>query len=352
MIAALVYHYEPDADGGTAITDVFINDGDFARPAPQRRRLRRPPDRRPPSRDRRRPQPAPPLSDPDDGLRGLERGRRPDRAADARRQPFRRVRGRRARPALPVSGPRAGPKRTARARRCAGFATSAARARAAPTGPGSTVSSPATCPAFVRRRSARALVAADPAADEAGPPRAARAPASRVQRAASARALRGFLDRLAREIGARPRGRARYARASTMLGRGPARACSTEAQAPADARDELADDVLARWPYRSMDHLLARGARRAPAAPAQEPHRTWRRGRATTNRGRWPASVPCRTRRQRGAPARQPGGFRRLAAPRAAARRRPCACSRRSRRTWTRPCIDRGVGLLRPRACR
>ena len=31
MIAALVYHYEPDVGGGTAITDVFINDGDFSR---------------------------------------------------------------------------------------------------------------------------------------------------------------------------------------------------------------------------------------------------------------------------------------------------------------------------------
>jgi SAM-dependent MidA family methyltransferase len=30
MIAALVYHYDPDADGGTAVTDVCINDGDFA----------------------------------------------------------------------------------------------------------------------------------------------------------------------------------------------------------------------------------------------------------------------------------------------------------------------------------
>ncbi len=29
MVAALVYHYEPEADGGTAVTDVFINDGDF-----------------------------------------------------------------------------------------------------------------------------------------------------------------------------------------------------------------------------------------------------------------------------------------------------------------------------------
>ena len=29
MIAALVYHYEPDAAGGTAVTDVCINDGDF-----------------------------------------------------------------------------------------------------------------------------------------------------------------------------------------------------------------------------------------------------------------------------------------------------------------------------------
>jgi len=29
MIAALVYHYEPALDGGTALTDVCINDGDF-----------------------------------------------------------------------------------------------------------------------------------------------------------------------------------------------------------------------------------------------------------------------------------------------------------------------------------
>jgi SAM-dependent MidA family methyltransferase len=30
LIAALVYHYEPDVAGGTAVTDVFVNDGDFA----------------------------------------------------------------------------------------------------------------------------------------------------------------------------------------------------------------------------------------------------------------------------------------------------------------------------------
>jgi len=29
MVAALVYHYEPDQEGGTALTDVCINDGDF-----------------------------------------------------------------------------------------------------------------------------------------------------------------------------------------------------------------------------------------------------------------------------------------------------------------------------------
>lgn len=29
MVAALVYHYEPERDGGTAITDVAVNDGDF-----------------------------------------------------------------------------------------------------------------------------------------------------------------------------------------------------------------------------------------------------------------------------------------------------------------------------------
>jgi SAM-dependent MidA family methyltransferase len=30
LVAALVYHYEPELDGGTALTDVFVNDGDFA----------------------------------------------------------------------------------------------------------------------------------------------------------------------------------------------------------------------------------------------------------------------------------------------------------------------------------
>jgi len=30
MIAALVYHYDPDLEGGTAIADVYVNDGDFA----------------------------------------------------------------------------------------------------------------------------------------------------------------------------------------------------------------------------------------------------------------------------------------------------------------------------------
>ena len=30
MVAALAYHYDPDAAGGTAITDVCVNDGDFA----------------------------------------------------------------------------------------------------------------------------------------------------------------------------------------------------------------------------------------------------------------------------------------------------------------------------------
>ena len=29
MVAALVYHYDPELEGGTALTDVFINDGDF-----------------------------------------------------------------------------------------------------------------------------------------------------------------------------------------------------------------------------------------------------------------------------------------------------------------------------------
>ena len=74
MVAALVYHYDPDGDGGTAITDIAVNDGDFVA---KRRgsdggfevRLTA----APPPRKGHRAQPAVAVPGPDDGLRGLGR---------------------------------------------------------------------------------------------------------------------------------------------------------------------------------------------------------------------------------------------------------------------------------------
>jgi SAM-dependent MidA family methyltransferase len=82
--------------------------------------------------------------------------------------------------------------------------------------------------------------------------RARRAPGSADER--SARELRSFLDGLSREIG---RGRDDEPGAARIndLGRDDlARLLDT---AGAAGGDRLADDLLARWPYRSMDHLLA-----------------------------------------------------------------------------------------------
>jgi SAM-dependent MidA family methyltransferase len=93
--------------------------------------------------------------------------------------------------------------------------------------------------------------------------RARHEPASDV--GSSARALAPFLDRLAREIGRLPAdpGAARL----NDLGRHGLVKLLAEAQVPPDARDGVAGELLARWPWRSLDHVLAevpgaRGLRR------------------------------------------------------------------------------------------
>jgi SAM-dependent MidA family methyltransferase len=88
---------------------------------------------------------------------------------------------------------------------------------------------------------------------------------ARSPEAHSARALRLFLDRLTREIGRRDD--AMDALRINDLERDDLRELLEEARAPAETHESLADELLRRWPYRSLDQLLAaipdaRGLRR------------------------------------------------------------------------------------------
>ena len=255
MIAALVYHYEPDAGGGTAITDVFINDGDFH----ARRRSDGTFDVRLTATRRRETGVGPSLlllyliqmmayedwsvgggltglptlaGNPSVAFEGAVRGRRhrfrdlgwPEE--DGRREALGWIRdfgrsreGRAYRPwverflagGLPLSfgdDPRERWWRLVALRTKLGLVELRARQ--------------------------------DPGSSEA----------------ASARALRAFVDRLSREIGRVPDGKPGVARINDLR-RADLIALLAEAQAPADTREDIADAFFARWPYRSLDHLLA-----------------------------------------------------------------------------------------------
>jgi len=84
---------------------------------------------------------------------------------------------------------------------------------------------------------------------------ARREPAS--HEALSARTLKAFLDRLAREIGRIPAEDPSAWRVNE-LGRDGLLALLADAGAAAEARPEIAADLLTHWPYRSLDQLLAR----------------------------------------------------------------------------------------------
>lgn len=84
--------------------------------------------------------------------------------------------------------------------------------------------------------------------------------------ASSARALRSFLDGLAREIGRSAEDESNQLRINDA-GREELELLLGEAQVPPESRAELAGGLLTHWPYRSLDHLLgkvpdARGLRR------------------------------------------------------------------------------------------
>ena len=271
MVAALAYHYDPDSDGGTAAHRRLGQRRRLRGQAAPRRHVRPPAHRRPPAR---RPASAPslpaPLPDPDDGVRGLGRGRQPGRPADADRQPLGRLRGARARPALPLPRPRAGPRRTARARRRVD-----PRFRPLARGP----RLPAVGGRFLAGRLPLSF---------GGDPRerwwrlvslrtklgilelrARQDPPS--PEAASARALRTFVDRLSRQIGRAPGDDSRMPSASTISIAPRSSACSTRRRCPpARATTSPADDPRALAVPQPRPPA-GRGAGRARPAPAEEP---------------------------------------------------------------------------------
>ena len=75
--------------------------------------------------------------------------------------------------------------------------------------------------------------------------------------AQAARTLRNFLDRLAREIG-RVQEEEPHTLAINELGRAGLLALLDEARAPAETREAIGDELFAHWPYRNLDQLLAR----------------------------------------------------------------------------------------------
>ena len=266
MIAALVYHYDPDAAGGTAITDVCINDGDFV---VKRRRDGTFDVRLTAARHRERGI-GPSLlllyliqmmAYEDWSIDGKLVG-----PPDAGLQSVGRLRGPRARPARPL--PRSGSERK-RGRRAGAALDPRLRplARGPRLSPVGRAVPRRTSAAVVRRRPARALVAPRPTEDEArraGAVRAARI--RRPARRASVRALRSFIDRLSREIGRRPDDDGGAARVND-LGRDDLLRLLEDAQVATEARDGVAGELFAHWPYRGLDHLVAqvpaaRGLRR------------------------------------------------------------------------------------------
>lgn len=256
MIAALAYHYEPELAGGTAVTDVFVNDGDFA----LRRRGDGSLDVRLTAVRRREPGIAPSLlllylvqlmayedfsidgaltalpsliSNPSVTFEGVVRGlryryhdlgaepREGERVARAWIAEFGRSReGRAYRPWV---------ERYLAGRLPLGFGSDPREHwwRLFP---------------LERRQRLLELRGRQPAQPGA---------------ADSARALRSFLERLSREIGRTPDDEPASLRPNDLDGDGMRRLLA-EAQLDAAALDAAVEETFAHWPYRTLDAWLAR----------------------------------------------------------------------------------------------
>jgi SAM-dependent MidA family methyltransferase len=265
MIGALVYHYEPDADGGTAVTDVCINDGDFV----VKRRRDGTFDVRLMAARRRTSGIGPSLLllyliqmvayedwSIDGKLVGL-----PTLASNPSVAFAGVVRGLRYRGGDLGENEGAGDERARRWIRDFGRSHEgrAYRPWVDRFLEGRLPPSFGDDPRerwwhLVSLKTKAGLLELRARQDPAGP------------EAASARALRGFLDRLSREIGGAPdddRGAARL----NDLGRDDLLRLLEDAQVAPEARDGVAGELFARWPFRGVDHLVAhvpgaRGLRR------------------------------------------------------------------------------------------
>ncbi len=120
--------------------------------------------------------------------------------------------------------------------------------------------------------------------------------------ATSARALRSFLDRLAREIGRTAADEPDTQRLND-LGRDDIERLLAEAQLPSESLASVADGFFSHWPYRSLDQLLGR----VPAA------RGLRRLKSRLAFGQVVAEVDQGTVRSFAAPTKEAGSTRRLA---------------------------------------
>jgi len=265
LVAALVYHYEPDADGGTAVADVAVNDGDFV----IRRRGDGSFDLRLTSVRRREPGIGPSLlilyliqlltyedwtvdgnlvglptlmSNPSIAFGGLLRGLRyrardlgrPEAAAEAQALAWIHAFGR---------------SREGRAYRPW---TERFLAGELPLSFGEDLRERwwRVVPLETRFGLLELRGRTDPSSSDAS----------------SARALRSFLDGLAREVGHRSADEPGTLRLND-IGRDELERWLGEAQVPLESQGAVAERIFSHWPYRSLDQLLglvpeARGLRR------------------------------------------------------------------------------------------
>jgi SAM-dependent MidA family methyltransferase len=261
MIAALAYHYDPDAEGGTALTDLFVNDGDFA----VKRRQDGSFDLRLTTARRREGGVSPSLLilylcqlmayedfSVDGGLTGLP---------------------------LSISNPSITLEGVVRGRRYRSRDLGGSDADG-------TREAHAWIQDFGRSPEGRAYRPwVERFLDGRLPPRFGDDPRERWWRlfpqqrkqlllelrgrddprsgaTESARHMRAFIERLSREIGRAPEEEPALLRLND-LGRAALVGLLAEAQVDAERRDAVADEILAQWPYKSLDQLLARvpGAR-------------------------------------------------------------------------------------------
>ena len=238
--------------------------------------------------------------------------------------------------ALPLPGLSAGRQKRASGRRCVGSGTSAAPPRGAPTVPGWIASSPGVCPSPSARTRASGGGASShcrrSSASSSSAPASRRRATGRASQRRSQTPRRARAPSLRRPAVARdrPRSGRRAGDGADQRPRARRASCASSerpGRIPPASRDGVADEALARWPYRSLDHLLAavpgaRGLRRLKSgSPSAASFRKPTRGRLRSL-----APRPKEAKEKLARPARSPTASCSAA----------CRCHRRCRRSAAR----------------